>query len=156
MRNKFAVLAVIALGMLAVSTGAIGAEEVQGGSFMDLAKDGSFMEIVILLVSIAGFALGLQAIVSMRAHLLRPPELANELLNCVQEGNLDAAVEAAQSDGSMLGTVAFATLSNAQYGKEAMESAMADSGEVEANKLMNKIGVLNLIAAIAPMLGLTG
>jgi biopolymer transport protein ExbB len=156
LRNKGTLIAALALGLMVFSTNARAVEAVEGAGFLDMAKDAGFMEYVILLVSIAGFALALQAIVTMRAHLLRPPELANELINCVQEGNLDAAVEAAQGDGSMLGTIAFATLSNAQYGKEAMESAMADAGEVEANKLMNKIGVLNLIAAIAPMLGLTG
>jgi biopolymer transport protein ExbB len=156
LRNKGSVLTAIALGLMVLSTGAGASEAPEGAGFLDMAKDAGFMEYIILLVSIAGFALALQAIVTMRAHLLRPPELANELINCCQEGNLDAAVEAAQGDGSMLGTIAFATLSNAQYGKEAMEGAMADAGEVEANKLMNKIGVLNLIAAVAPMLGLTG
>jgi len=156
LRNKSSVLTAIILGLLVFSNSASAGEAIEGAGLIDMAKDAGFMEYVIILVSIAGFALALQAMVTMRAHLLRPPELANELINCCQEGNLDAAVEAAQGDGSMLGTVAFATLSNAQYGKEAMEGAMADAGEVEANKLMNKIGMLNLIAAIAPMLGLTG
>src|SRR5690242_12564179 len=112
LRNKGTLIAALALGLIVFSTGASAAEaEVQGAGFLDMAKDAGFMEYIILLVSIAGFALALQAIVTMRAHLLRPPELANELINCVQEGNLDAAVEAAQGDGSMLGTVAFATLS---------------------------------------------
>jgi len=125
-------------------------------SFLDTAKDAGFMEYILLLVSIAGFALGLQALVTLRAHLLRPPELAAELNNLVQEGNVEGAFDVAQGDNSFLGGVALATLSNAQFGKEAMEGAMADAGEVEGNKLMNKIGTLNLIAAIAPMLGLTG
>jgi len=157
LRNKGSMIAAIVVGLIAFSTtGYAGEAEVQGAGFLDMAKDAGFMEYIILLVSIAGFALALQAMVTMRAHLMRPPELANELINCVQEGNLDGAVEAAQGDGSMLGLVAFAALSNAQYGKEAMENAMADAGEVETNKFMNKIGVLNLIAALAPMLGLTG
>jgi len=119
-------------------------------------KDISFMEIILFLTSIAGFALALQALVTLRAHLLRPPGLAAELTDLCREGNLEGAFDAAQGDNSFLGTVALATLSNAQYGKESMESALADAGEVESNKLMNKVGVLNMIAAIAPMLGLTG
>jgi biopolymer transport protein ExbB len=155
--RKRNLLVVLALGVLACSTSVFAGESaVEGAGFLDMAKDAGFMEYIILLVSVAGFALALQAIVTMRAHLLRPPELANELINLVQEGNLDGAVEAAQGDGSFLGAVAFATLSNAQYGKEAMETAMSDAGEVEATKLLNRVGLLNLIAAIAPMLGLTG
>ena len=125
-------------------------------SFFETAAKAGVMELVLLIVSIAGVALCLQALVTLRAHLLRPPELAAELNNLVQEGNLDGAFDAAQGDASFLGAVAFATLSNAQYGKEAMEGALADTGEVEANKLMTKVNTLNLIAAIAPMLGLTG
>src|SRR4029078_3452217 len=83
-------------------------------SFLDLAKEAGFMEYILLLVSITGFALCFQALVTLRARGRRPPERANELINCVQEGNLDGAVEAAQGDSSFLGTVAFATLSNAQ------------------------------------------
>lgn len=153
-------VAIVLSLLLVVSYSAVAAEaepaKKGAKSFLETAMDAGFMEGILVLVSIAGFALCLQALVSLRVHLLRPPELANELINCCQEGNLDGAVEAAQSDGSFLGTVAFATLSNAQNGKEAMEGAMADAGDVESNKLMNKIGTLNLIAAIAPMLGLTG
>jgi len=125
-------------------------------SFLDTAKDAGFMEYVLLLVSIAGFALALQALVTLRAHLLRPPELATEMQDLLREGNLEGAFDVAQGDNSFLGAVALGTLSNAQLGKEAMEGALADTGEVESNKLMNKINTLNLIAAIAPMLGLTG
>ena len=35
---------------------------------------------------------------------------------------------------SFLGAVATATLNNHQYGKEAMEGAMADMGEIETTK----------------------
>jgi biopolymer transport protein ExbB len=148
---------VLFVALLVVSEVVLGEE---GGkkhrTFLDTAKDGGAMEYVLLLVSVAGFALALRAMVTLRPHLIRPPELAAELNNLVQEGNVEGAFDAAQGDNSMLGAVALAALSNAQYGQEAMEGAMNDMGEVEANKIMSQIGVLNLIAAIAPMLGLTG
>ncbi|HYG78495.1 MAG TPA: MotA/TolQ/ExbB proton channel family protein [Planctomycetota bacterium] len=142
-----------AAGVLAEEGGKKGGGHV---SLLDQMKDAGFVEYILLLVSIAGFALTLQACVTLRAHLLRPPELAAELSNLVQEGNVEGAFDVAQGDNSLLGALALATLSNAQYGKEAMESAMADAGEVEGNKIMNKISTLSMIAAIAPMLGLTG
>jgi len=151
-----AVCLVLALSAVNVFAESAGGGEKKHASFLDTAMEAGFVEYVLLLVSIAGFALALQALVQIRAHLLRPPELATELQDLLREGNLEGAFDVAQGDGSFLGTVALATLSNAQYGKEAMDSAMSDVGEVETNKLMNKIGTLNLIAAIAPMLGLTG
>jgi biopolymer transport protein ExbB len=125
-------------------------------SLWNIAKHAGFMEWILIIVSIVGVALFLQALVTMRTILLRPPELANELLTRCEEGNVDEAVNVAQADNSFLGQVAFAALSKFQMGKEAMESAMNDQGEIEGQKYMNRIGALNLIAAIAPMLGLTG
>jgi biopolymer transport protein ExbB len=135
-------------------------EAAKGGAkeagFWAMAKHAGFMEYILVLVSIAGLALLLQSLVTIRVQLLRPPHIADELINLVSERNLDEALEAAQNDQSFLGVVAFATLSNAQFGKEAMEAAMSDAGELEGAKVLNRIGMLNLIAAIAPMLGLTG
>jgi len=142
--------------ILAVTATSVLADEKRTPTFLDTAKEAGFMEYILLLTSVAGFALCLQALVTLRAHLLRPPGLAAELLNCCQEGNVEGALAAAQGDPSFLGTVAYATLSNAQLGKESMEGALTDVGEIETHKIMNKIGILNLIAAIAPMLGLTG
>ncbi|MGD0088541.1 MAG: MotA/TolQ/ExbB proton channel family protein [Planctomycetota bacterium] len=147
---------VLGVVLLVLSSGVGAAEEHHGRTFLDTAKDAGFMEVVLLLVSVAGFALALQALVTLRTHLMRPPELAAELRNLTEEGNVEGAFDAAQGDASLLGQIALAVLSNAQNGKEAMEGAMNDSAAVEGNKLMNKIGTLNLIAAIAPMLGLTG
>jgi biopolymer transport protein ExbB len=150
--------AAVLLGVVLLTVnGSVLAEEAKHTrTFLDTAKDAGFMEYILLVVSVAGFALALQALVTLRSHLMRPPELAAELRNLVEEGNVDGAFDAAQGDASLLGQMALAVLSNAQNGKEAMESAMNDAGAVESNKLMNKIGTLNLIAAIAPMLGLTG
>jgi len=125
-------------------------------TLLDNMKEAGFMEYILLFVSIAGLALCLQAIVTLRSHLLRPPELSIQLIDHCTQGDIQGALDAAQADSSFLGAVATATLSNHQYGKEAMESAMSDMGEIESHKVMNKIGTLNLIAAIAPMLGLTG
>ena len=154
--------AVLALGLILICSATGVLAEGEGGtvkaapSLFETMSRAGFMEWILVFVSIAGMALCLQAIVTLRAHLLRPPELANELVTLCQEGNIEGAIEASQADSSFLGAVAAATLSNHTYGKEAMEGAMADMGEIESHKVMNKIGTLSLIAAIAPMLGLTG
>lgn len=149
---------VLGLTLVCLSTGAFAEEAkvVSHPSLLDNMKKAGFMEWILIFVSIAGMALSLQAMVTIRAHILRPPELANELINLCQEGNIEGALEVAQADNSFLGNVAAATLNNHQYGKDAMEGAMADMGEIQSNTVMNKVGTLNLIAAIAPMLGLTG
>ena len=153
-KMQMAVLAVLSFAVLSGS--AVRAEDVAGAGFLDMAKDSGFMEWILLLVSVTGVALGLQAFVSIRPHLLRPPHTSSELLTLCQEGQLDEAMDLAQSEENFLAKVASAALANSQNGKEAMEGAMAEAGELEAAKYLNKIGVLSLIAAIAPMLGLTG
>src|SRR5579862_745194 len=153
---------VVALSLMLLCTATGHAEDAPAGggrapaSLQENMKEAGFMEYILLFVSIAGLALCLQAIVTLRSHLLRPPELSIQLIDLVSQGDVQGALDAAQADSSFLGAVATATLSNHQFGKEAMESAMSDMGEIETHKVMNKIGTLNLIAAIAPMLGLTG
>jgi biopolymer transport protein ExbB len=98
----------------------------------------------------------LQCLAQIRPHLLRPPELAQELVSLCQEGNLEEAGNAAQSDDSMLGVVATAALSNIDRGKQSMQEAMQEAGDIESQKYVFRIGMLQLIGAVAPMLGLTG
>ena len=160
MKKWMPMILAVGLVLLCVTTGYAEGESGGGGkpapSLLENMKEAGFMEYILLFVSIAGLALMLQAIVTLRTHLLRPPELSIQLIDLVSQGDIQGALDAAQADSSFLGAVATATLSNHQYGKEAMESAMSDMGEIETHKVMNKIGTLNLIAAIAPMLGLTG
>ena len=74
-KMQMAVLAVLSLAVLSGS--AVRAEDVAGAGFLDMAKDSGFMEWILLLVSVAGVALGLQAFVSIRPHLLRPPHTSS-------------------------------------------------------------------------------
>jgi len=73
-----------------------------------------------------------------------------------RRGDVEGAFDAAQGDASLLGQLALAVLSNAQNGKEAMESAMNDTGAVESNKLMNKNRHAEPHRRHRAMLGLTG
>jgi biopolymer transport protein ExbB len=153
-------VALVGLIALALFSGVAWAEEggeAGGGvGFFTVAKNMSFMGYILLLLSIAGVALFLQAVVQIRGPILRPPGLAQELISLCEEGNLDEAASVAQSDTSMLGVIAAGTLGNFDRGKEAMQEAMFDSGEIEMNRFNFKIGILQLIGAVAPMLGLTG
>src|ERR1700712_4119716 len=99
-------------------------------TLLDNMKEAGFMEYILLFVSIAGLALCLQALVTLRAHLLRPPELSIQLIDLCSQGDVQGALDAAQADNSFLGAVSTATLNNQQYGKEAMEGAMSDMGEI--------------------------
>lgn len=160
-RSKmWTVMAVLATTFVAyqVVMGEEGAPPAGSGdvSFFAVAKNMTFMGYILIMVSIAGFALFLQCLAQIRPHLLRPPELAQELVSLCQEGNLEEAGNAAQSDDSMLGVVATAALSNIDRGKQSMQEAMQEAGDIESQKYIFRIGMLQLIGAVAPMLGLTG
>jgi len=160
---KYGVALVGLIALVLFSGVAWGGEEGGGGSaasesvgFFSVAKNMSFMGYILLLLSITGVALFLQALVQIRGPVLRPPGLAQELISLCEEGNLDEAASVAQSDTSMLGVIAAGTLANFDRGKEAMQEAMFDQGEIEMNRYNFKVGILQLIGAVAPMLGLTG
>ena len=160
---KYGVALLGLVALVSFSGVAWGGEEGGGGGgaaegigFFSVAKNMSFMGYILLLLSITGVALFLQALVQIRGPVLRPPGLAQELISLCEEGNLDEAASVAQSDTSMLGLIAAAALANFDRGKEQMQEAMFDQGEIEINRFNFKVGILQLIGAIAPMLGLTG
>src|SRR6266700_1354979 len=83
--------------VLMFSTTGLFAEEGGGGakaapSLLDNMKEAGFMEYILLFVSIAGLALCLQAIVTLRAHLLRPPELSIQLIDLCSQGDIQGAL----------------------------------------------------------------
>src|SRR5947207_9685023 len=110
---------VVTLGLMAMCMASGYAAEGEGGgkapaSLLENMQEAGFMEYILLFVSIAGLALMLQAIVTLRSHLLRPPELSIQLIDLVSQGDIQGALDAAQADSSFLGAVATATLSNHQ------------------------------------------
>jgi biopolymer transport protein ExbB len=111
---------------------------------------------LIILLSIGAVALVIEHLVSIRAAVLIPPGLDEEIHGLLAAGKLGPAVERCRMEPSFLSYVLGAGLAEVEGGWPAVEKAMEDATAEQSARLFRKIEYLSVIGNIAPMLGLLG
>ncbi len=115
---------------------------------------------VLIAISVAGMAMGIHRLITIKRDQLVPDGLADDLHNIFAEGISDEGVEDALNmvagDESIFGQVFAAALDKREFGFSSMQEAAESVGNAEHNKYMAQISWLSLLAAIGPMLGLLG
>ncbi len=125
---------------------------VAGGSTMFL----------ILVVSLALFALVVFNFMNISRAKFCPVDLKNELLDHMTNCRVRSAIEASSADPSYLGRMMAYALPNVDatspedLGREKVEDAVADFSINENRKNMVWINYISLVAQAAPMVGLFG
>ena len=127
-----------------------------GGSFFDILLAGGPVGLLVLLLSIAAAALVIEHFLSIRAAVLSPPGLADEVGRLIASGQLKPADERCKATPSFLSFVLRAGLAEVDGGWPAIEKGMEDAAADQAARLFRKIEYLSVIGNIAPMLGLLG
>jgi biopolymer transport protein ExbB len=84
------------------------------------------------------------------------PDGIDDAIGLIVAGDLQAASSAAQNLDAPAGRILAAGIRRKGYGIEDVERAMEDQGGKEVEKLRSNIRPLQLIASIAPLLGLLG
>jgi biopolymer transport protein ExbB len=125
-------------------------------TLIDNVKSGGPIGFVIFCCSVVGVSLAITFAFQIRRDVLVPPDLLGQVEELFEDEDYDEALSVCESDPAFLATVLSAGLARTDEGYEEMQSAMAETGELEATKLHQKVGYLQLIAAVAPMLGLLG
>ncbi|MBN1908323.1 MAG: MotA/TolQ/ExbB proton channel family protein [Pirellulales bacterium] len=130
-------------------------DEPQAQSLLSILAGGG-VGVVILLLSIAGVALAIEHIMTIRASVLMPPGLGDEIRRLVSAGDLLKASQRCREHPSLLAFVLAAGLAEIEGGWSAVEKAMEDALADQGARLFRKIEYLSVIGNIAPMLGLLG
>jgi biopolymer transport protein ExbB len=125
-------------------------------SFFDILAAGGLVGMVIVLLSIGAVALVIEHIMTIRAKVLMPPGLGDEVRHLLASGNLAAADQRCRQTPSFLSFVLSAGLGEVDGGWSAIEKAMEDATADQSARLFRKIEYLSVIGNIAPMLGLLG
>ena len=112
--------------------------------------------ILIIFLSVAGMALFVEHLLSIRANSIMPDELAEAVRAQIVQGNIAGARQVCQNVPSTLALVLDAGLAEADVGWVETEKAAEDMVADQSARLMRKIEYLSLIGNIAPMLGLLG
>lgn len=111
---------------------------------------------LILALSVVVVALSIENLIAINRGKMIPDDLLVEIENALDNGEYEQALEICQEEDCMMTRVLGAGLSKMANGFERMEEAMAEEADAQATILHQKLGYINLIAGVAPMLGLLG
>lgn len=111
---------------------------------------------VLVLLSMLSLTLALRFGLQFRRSSLLPPGFAAEITGQLQQRKFREAIEIARNDGSLLGDITAAALTEAPAGYEAMERALFETGDARAATTLRPLEALNVLGNIAPMMGLFG
>jgi len=126
-------------------------------SLIDLIKFGGLVGYIIIFMSVVAVALVFEYALSIRSQRLAPAEELSELREAVATGHYDRiAANAGKDEASFVCKVVAGGVKERDRGYDAVVKAMEDTADEETGFLLRKIEHLNIIANIAPMLGLLG
>lgn len=151
---------VLAAGAL-LSTSAFaqesGAEEIERPSMMeDIFQNAGLIGILIMVLSVVALALIIEHFMTLKRDKLAPPHQIDEIEALFDEKQWDEAMELCEAEPTYLTDVVRSGLSKLGHSFETIQSAMYEMAEEKDISLAQKVGWLNLIAAVAPMMGLLG
>lgn len=125
-------------------------------SFVDILVAGGPVGVLIILLSVGAMALVIEHVLTIRAGVLIPPGLDEEVHDMLAGGKVGQASQHCRMEPSFLGYVLGAGLGEVDGGWQAVEKAVEDATAEQSARLFRKIEYLSVIGAIAPMLGLLG
>lgn len=117
---------------------------------------GTLFTLLMLGLSVAAVALVMEHLLTIRAKVLLPPDLADSVRQNLQAGRVADALNICQAQPSLLSSILYAGLSEVENGWTEVEKAMEEALAEQSARLLRKIEYLSLIGNIAPMLGLLG
>lgn len=161
--GKFAVLTLFALQLCVFAQEAaaeLGADEAMGTSIWDILYGGSIVNFIIwvaiFLTSFATLWFAIDGFMTVRRDKLLPHELVEGVRQSLANGDLDMAIATCQAHPGSLANILQDAFDNIYDGYEVVQQAVSSRSEIENEKLMQRVNLLNICGQIAPMLGLMG
>lgn len=141
---------------------AAAAQEAQNDamSFMSIVLSGGFMGVFLWLMlgacSAAGFAMIIDSFVTIRQKKIVPDVFVGKVREAMEQGDVLKALKHCEESPGPLSSILSAGFSNVQEGFEAIQEAVGVAADLESEKLLQRVTYLNVVANLAPMLGLLG
>ena len=118
--------------------------------------NGGVTEFVLIFMSIAGLALVIEHLVTIRRDRVAPANIMQELETLIEEDEFEEALDLCEAESCMLTRTVSAGLSVKDAGAVQVRAAVDEAVEDETTRLYSKTSALAMLAALAPMLGLLG
>jgi biopolymer transport protein ExbB len=125
-------------------------------SLLDLIAKGGFLMIPIGLLSLISIYVLVERLLAIRKAGAFNQQLLDQTRDNLLRGNLDAASSLCKGNGTPAGLMLAKGISRIGSSTRDIESAMEGVGKLELGRLEKNIGILGVIAGIAPMFGFIG
>lgn len=146
--------------MLFLGSGAWGQEAEQqvpkAMTLWGMIVDSGWIGFTIILCSIASLAMIIEFFMTIRRDKLIPSDLLQDIEESMEDENYEEVIELCESNPSYLSKIITASLIHVDNGYQTMLDALHTAVEKQQMKLFQKIGWLQVLSAIGPMLGLLG
>jgi biopolymer transport protein ExbB len=124
-------------------------------TFVELIQFGGIVGYIIIFLSLVAVALIIDDLLLLRKGVLLPADETEEVRTMVAQGR-GAEIAAGPPRSSFIGAMAVGGLRELDRGYEAIVKGMEDAADDVTGRLLRRIEYLNVIANVAPMLGLLG
>ncbi len=121
-----------------------------------LFDQGGLIVVVILVASFVALAVFLAKVWSVRADRVAPAKLVKQVRDLVVRREIEPAETLCRMDDSPLARVFLSGLRHTGKPREVIKEFLLEIGRHEALLLQRGLGVLEVVAVIAPLLGLLG
>lgn len=106
--------------------------------------------------SILAVAIILERTLNLRTRKIIQLDILQQVRDLVAENQVSDAMTLCRRYPSVMGRILLVTIANHDREREELRSVVEDAGRQEVTTLDRNLGALGTIAAIAPLLGLTG
>lgn len=124
--------------------------------FGDLLLKGGWVMLPIGILAVLGLVIFFERYFTIRKAAKNESQLMQQVRGSVLSGNLDSAIAICRNSNTPLGRMLQKGLLRIGRPIKDIEGAVENIGKLEVSKLEKNIGILGIIAGIAPMLGFLG
>ncbi|HTM99302.1 MAG TPA: MotA/TolQ/ExbB proton channel family protein [Pedobacter sp.] len=124
--------------------------------FIDLLFKGGWVMLPLALLAFLGLVIFVERYLTIRKSSKDESNLMFQIKQNIHDGRLDSAIALCKNAKSPLGRMLEKGLKRIGRPIKDIEGAIENTGKLEVAKLEKNIGILGIIAGIAPMLGFVG
>lgn len=130
-------------------------------SLLEYIAQGGWIGLIIIVLSFVAVVMIVAQLVRVRRQALAPPETIETLDRHLRQGSIDSAIaycEDAENDSFLTRVMGSALIrcSRSPFGFLELKAALEETGQLQVARLYRLTDGINLVASIAPMLGLLG
>ena len=123
---------------------------------LEIVKSGGWLMLPIIICSVVSAAIILERFWTLSQKRVVPKNLARNVWEWVSKNQLNHKHIQSLHEGSPLGEILAAGLSNRHRDREVMKGSIEDTGRQVVHELERYLNTLGTIAAVSPLLGLLG